>query len=47
MSYNSVSGVAVLGPVNDIQAQILTTGALEFLAKLHRAFNPTRKSLLQ
>ncbi|CAG8727134.1 24094_t:CDS:2 [Cetraspora pellucida] len=47
MSYNSVPGVAVLAPVNDIHAQILTPGALEFLAKLHRAFNPVRKSLLQ
>ncbi|CAG8510076.1 malate synthase A [Gigaspora rosea] len=47
MSHNSVPGVTILAPVNDTQAQILSPGALEFLAKLQRAFNPTRKSLLQ
>jgi malate synthase len=47
MSYNSVPGVSVLAPVSEPQAQILTAEALEFLAKLQRAFNPTRKSLLQ
>jgi malate synthase len=47
MSYNSVPGVNVLAPVSTSQSQILTAEALEFLAKLHRAFNSTRKSLLQ
>ncbi|CAB4384828.1 malate synthase A [Rhizophagus irregularis] len=47
MSYKSVPGVTVLAPVSEAQAEIINAEALEFLAKLHRAFNSTRKSLLQ
>ncbi|CAG8546551.1 3416_t:CDS:2 [Paraglomus brasilianum] len=47
MSSNSIPGVTVLAPVTGPQEQILSREALEFLAKLHRAFNHTRKTLLQ
>jgi len=47
MSYNTVPGVQVLAPVSNSQAEILNPAALEFLAKLQRSFNHTRKSLLQ
>ncbi|CAJ0824734.1 2897_t:CDS:2 [Entrophospora sp. SA101] len=41
-------GVLVLAPVTSQQYnEILSPEALEFVAKLHRAFNPTRKTLLQ
>ncbi|CAJ0913175.1 2983_t:CDS:2, partial [Entrophospora sp. SA101] len=40
--------VLVLAPVTSQQYnEILSPEALEFVAKLHRAFNPTRKTLLQ
>lgn len=42
-----VDNVSVLGPVDDGVRSVLTPGAVSFLAKLHRAFNPTRKELLQ
>ncbi|CAO3644974.1 unnamed protein product [Cunninghamella blakesleeana] len=44
---SSVPGVAVLGKVTPLQAEILTPAALQFVATLHRIFNPTRKTLLQ
>ncbi|KAI9303309.1 malate synthase A [Cunninghamella echinulata] len=44
---SSVPGVAVLGKVTPLQAEILTPSALQFVATLHRIFNPTRKTLLQ
>jgi len=47
MSSNSIPGVTVLAPVTGAHEQILSREALEFLAKLHRAFNHTRKTLLQ
>ena len=40
-------GVAVLGPTTAEQAEILTTGAQDFVATLHRCFNARRKELLQ
>lgn len=40
-------GVAILGSVDDSQKKILTHEATAFLALLHRAFNSTRKNLLQ
>lgn len=41
------TGVEVLGPVADAQADILTDGALAFLAGLHRAFDGRRRDLLE
>ncbi|KAJ1968557.1 hypothetical protein IWQ62_001176 [Dispira parvispora] len=40
-------GVTVLAPVDASQATILTEEALQFLATLHRAFNPTRLALME
>ena len=40
-------GVAILGTVDESQKKILTHEATAFLALLHRAFNTTRKNLLQ
>ena len=40
-------GVSILGPLNDQTSRILTKEASVFLALLHRAFNKTRKELLQ
>src|SRR5437763_4847643 len=42
-----VEGVQVLGPVTEEQADILSPEALEFLAELHRQFNPRRLELLR
>lgn len=39
--------VNVLGPLNDQTRKILSKEAAVFLALLHRAFNGTRKALLQ
>ncbi|CAG8451295.1 2457_t:CDS:2 [Ambispora gerdemannii] len=47
MSNNIVPGVIILGSVTPAQAKILSPEAVQFVATLHRAFNPTRKSLLQ
>ncbi|KAI8066843.1 malate synthase A [Gongronella butleri] len=44
---SSVPGVAVLGRVTAQEAEILSPSALQFVATLHRIFNPTRKTLLQ
>ncbi|KAI8141773.1 malate synthase A [Fennellomyces sp. T-0311] len=44
---STVPGVAVVGAVNAVQAEILTPEALQFIATLQRIFNPTRKALLQ
>ncbi|CAO3677244.1 unnamed protein product [Umbelopsis vinacea] len=43
----NVPGVSILAPVNATQAEILTPEALTFVATLQRAFNGTRKTLLQ
>ncbi|KAH8554430.1 malate synthase A [Umbelopsis sp. PMI_123] len=43
----NVPGVSILAPVDVTQAEILTPEALTFIATLQRAFNGTRKSLLQ
>jgi len=40
-------GVEVTGPMNERFEEILTPKALDFVAGLHRAFNPTRKELLE
>ncbi|MGN6359508.1 MAG: malate synthase A, partial [Thermomicrobiales bacterium] len=42
-----MQGVEVLGPVSPEFAEILTAEALAFVARLHRAFNPTREALLR
>ncbi|KAI9883875.1 MAG: hypothetical protein M1823_004340 [Watsoniomyces obsoletus] len=42
-----VQDVRILGPVDEQSSKILTRGAASFLALLHKAFNPTRKALLQ
>lgn len=39
-------GVELLGPVTDAQAEILSTEAIHFLARLHREFNSRRLQLL-
>ncbi len=39
MSIKTAPGVAILGPVTAEQAQVLTVGAQEFVATLHRCFN--------
>jgi malate synthase len=46
MSQKFPSGVAINGPVTSEYAQILTTDALAFVAKLHRTFEPRRQELL-
>lgn len=40
-------GIVISGPVPPAYAEILTPDALRFVATLTRAFNPTRKDLLQ
>ncbi len=40
-------GVEIRGPVEGRFAEILTPQALEFVARLHREFNPTREALLR
>ena len=48
MAFQTVPGVAVLGPVTAEQAQlVLTPEAQMFVATLHRVFNPIRRRLLQ
>ncbi|MCC6609219.1 MAG: malate synthase A [Burkholderiales bacterium] len=46
MSQTLPSGVTVKGRVTPEYAEILTTDALAFVAKLHRAFQPRREELL-
>ncbi|KAH8922564.1 putative malate synthase, glyoxysomal [Atractiella rhizophila] len=46
-SISNVHGVNVTAPVEGAHKEILTSEALEFLAKLHRTFNPTRLQLLE
>jgi malate synthase len=41
-----VAGVQVLGEGNGIKSRVLTPKALEFVAALHRRFNPRRMELL-
>jgi len=43
----NVQGVEILGPLRDDFLEILTAEALEFYAKLHRAFNGRRLELLE
>src|ERR1700760_4908696 len=42
-----LSGVSILGPLNDKTKKILSKDAAVFLTLLHRTFNSTRKQLLQ
>ncbi|KAI8330900.1 malate synthase A [Chlamydoabsidia padenii] len=44
---SSVPGVSVIGKVTPEQSNVLTPPALQFVATLHRIFNPTRKTLMQ
>ena len=43
---NLPNGIQVLGPVTPAVVRVLTPEALDFVAKLHRHFNPTRERLL-
>src|SRR5579859_3575550 len=47
MSVSPVPGVEILGPISAEAKSILTNDAVAFLALLHRAFNATRKQLLE
>ncbi len=42
-----LASIQVRGPVEDRFEEILTDGALEFLAQLHQAFEPRRRALLE
>jgi len=42
-----VDGIEIIGPVSAQFAEILTPDALEFVALLHRQYNPTREALLK
>jgi malate synthase len=42
----TLKGIEVRGPVEGRAVEILTPDALEFVAGLHRRFNPTREALL-
>jgi malate synthase len=46
MGIATVTGVDVRGPLHERFDEILTAEALEFVAALHRQFNPTRERLL-
>jgi malate synthase len=46
-TYTTPKGVRVTGFHEESYAQILTLEALEFIAQLHRWFNPIRKQLLE
>ena len=41
------TGVEIRPPLEDGDARVLAPGAVEFLAALHRRFNPTRTDLLR
>ncbi|GFR44783.1 hypothetical protein Agub_g6115 [Astrephomene gubernaculifera] len=47
MAVRTVPGVSILAPVSAEHAAILTPEAQEFVATLHRVFNPRRKELLK
>jgi len=47
MNPSQTHGFHLLAPVNSQQAEILSPEALEFLATLHREFNPRRLQLLE
>ncbi|KAF9285266.1 Malate synthase, glyoxysomal, partial [Mortierella antarctica] len=44
---SKVPGLTVLAKVTPAQAEILTPEALQFVATLHRTYEPTRQLLLQ
>jgi malate synthase len=46
MSDHPPAGVKILGPVTPVVEEVLISPALEFVASLHRAFNPRRQELL-
>ena len=41
------AGVQIVGPITPAVEEVLTTEALQFVADLHRTFNPTRVDLLK
>jgi malate synthase len=43
----TVENVTVRGPIEGRASEILTRDALDFVARLHNEFNPTRENLLQ
>src|SRR5574343_2084024 len=47
MSLKLPAGVQINAPIGARYEEILTTEALEFVAKLHRAFEPRRQELLK
>jgi malate synthase len=47
LTTSSAAGVEVRGPMLPRFADVLTPAALDFVARLHREFNPTRQSLLE
>ncbi|MFM8338843.1 MAG: malate synthase A, partial [Fluviibacter sp.] len=47
MSLKLPAGVQINAPINARYEEILTPEALEFVAKLHRAFEPRRQELLK
>ena len=46
MTQLSVRGVEVHGAVEDRASEVLSNDAVEFVALLHREFNPRRRELL-
>jgi malate synthase len=44
---NLPAGVEVNGPIGERFAEVLQPAALDFVAGLHRRFNPQRESLLE
>jgi malate synthase len=46
-TYKMLKGVYITGLYKDTYAEILTPEALEFIAQLHRWFNPIRKQVLE
>jgi len=47
MTANGIAGVEIRGAVSQAHAAVLTPGALEFLAELHRRFDGARRELLE
>ena len=46
MTQTTVAGVKIVGPISSAVNEVLTPDALNFVATLHRAFNPRRIELL-
>jgi malate synthase len=47
VTVSSIEGVEILGATEEGFDEILTTQAVEFVARLHRAFDPRRRELLE